>query len=144
MPALSQNLTFTINTTTNTSVIYPNTGTSALTYSSNKARGDGFYGRSDGLHSVQIKVTNFVGKIEIQGTLSLDPQSSDWFGVSLDSNRNYVDTTGLVKEESVNFVNYTTATSTIVGYNLKGNFVWLRSKISNFTQGTVDYIKYNY
>lgn len=144
MPALSQNLTFTVNTSTNTSLIYPNTGTTALTYTSNKSKGDGYYGRSDGLHSIQIKVTNFVGKIEIQGTLNVDPGSSDWFGVNLDSNRNYVDTTGLVKEESVQFVNYTTVTSTIVGFNLRGNFVWLRSKVSNFTQGTVDYIKYNY
>lgn len=144
MPALSQNLTFIVNNNTTTSVIYPNTGTSALTYTSDKVKGDGYFGRSDGLHSVQIKVTNFIGKVEIQGTLSVDPGSSDWFTVDLDSFRQYVDTTGLVRKETLAFLNYTTSTTTILGFNLNGNFVWLRSKISNFTQGTVDYIKYNY
>lgn len=144
MPALSQNLTFTINNSTTTSVIYPNTGTSALTYSGDKVKGDGYFGRSDGLHSVQIKVTNFIGRIEIQGTLSTDPGNNDWFSANLDSTRTYVDTTGLVREESFASINYTTSTSAIVAFNLRGNFVWLRGRLSNFTQGTLDFIKYNY
>ena len=144
MPALSQNLTFTVNTSTNTSVIYPNTGTSALIYNGNPVKGDGYFGRSDGLHSVQIKITNFIGRIEIQGSLSTSPGNNDWFNANLDSTRTYVDTTGLVREESFSFVNYTTATSTIIAFNIRGNFVWLRARLSNFTQGTLDYIKYNY
>lgn len=144
MPALSQNLTFTANNTSTVAVNYPNTGTTALTFLSDKVKGDGYFGNSDGFHSVQIQTTNFIGKVELQGSLSIDPESTDWFSINLDSNRKYVDTTGLLKEESVSYVSYSTATTTVVGYNFKGNFVWVRGKISNFTQGSINFIKYNY
>lgn len=143
MPALSQSFPFTVNSTSTITVNYPNTGTTALTYISDKLKGDGYFGNSDGFHSIQLKTSDFIGRVTIEGTLSIEPTSTDWFSVNLDSTRTYVDTTGLVREESVPYVNYTTATTTIVGYNFTGNFVWVRSKISNFTQGTVVFVKYN-
>ena len=30
-------------------------------------KGDGFYGRSDGLHTIQVTVTGFIGKVAMQG-----------------------------------------------------------------------------
>ncbi len=144
MPALSQSLTFTVNTSTTTTLTYPNTATTALTYFSNKLKGDGYYGSSDGLHTVQIQTANFVGKIEMQGTLAVSPSSDDWFTVSLGSTNAGVDTTGLLNSSNISFVSYTTATTNVKTYNFTGNLVWVRSKISDFTAGSIIGIKYNH
>jgi len=144
MPALSQSLTFTVNSTSTVAVNYPNTGTTALTFISDRVKGDGYFGNSDGFHSIQVQTTNFIGKIEVQGSLSTNPESTDWFSLNLESNRKYVDTTGLVLAESVPYIRYTTATTTVVGYNFIGNLVWVRSRISEFTQGSVNFVKYNH
>jgi hypothetical protein len=134
MPALSQNFTFTVNNTSTVAVNYPNTGTTALTFISDKAKGDGYFGNSDGFHSVQLQTTNFIGKIEIQGTLSVDPTVSDWFSLNLQNNFT----------TSTSTLIYNTGTTTVLGYNFIANTVWVRCKISEFTQGTVNFVRYNY
>jgi hypothetical protein len=37
-------------------------------------KGDGYYGRSDGFHSVQYNLAGFIGTIEIQATLAVSPE----------------------------------------------------------------------
>lgn len=134
MPALSQSVTFTINSSTSASISYPNTGTTALSYSSNPIKGDGYFGNSDGLHTVQINLTNFVGSVAVQGTLSTDPAENDWFNMRLD------DGTGSTSTS----INYNISTSTVNCYNFIGNIVWVRAKISNWTSGTVNGIQINH
>jgi len=149
MPALSQNLTFKIpngNTTTNTvSVSYPNTGTTALIYTSERIKGDGYFGGSDGIHTVFWSVDDFIGTIEIQGTLASDPDNNDWVSVKLTqlSNRFYIDTTGLVTAAGLDSTRYTVETTTSKSYNFTGNFVWVRGRISEFTQGVMNGISIN-
>jgi len=46
---------------------------------STDVKGDSYYGYSDGLHSVQVVYEQFVGRVRIQATLSLEPASTDWF-----------------------------------------------------------------
>lgn len=85
-------------------------------------KGDGYYGRSDGLHTVQYTYTGLSGDIIIQATLVLDPIEDDWFEVhSYSAN----DETG----------------SRIA--NFTGNYVWLRAKLL-FTDGTVNSIRLNH
>lgn len=149
MPALSQNFLFTIpngNTSyQSVQVNYPNTGTTALIYESDKLKGDGYFGGGDGLHTISWNISEFVGTIEVQGSLSSDPQSDDW--VTIDQSQasgNYaVDTTGLARPVSINASNYTIQTTTIASYNFTGNYVWIRSRISNFTEGVVNSISIN-
>ena len=130
MPALSQSLTFTVNSSTSASLNYPNTATEALVYSSNPVKGDGYFGSSDGLHTIQFNLQNFVGTVAVQGTLATSPSDSDWFNVRLDSG----DTA----------VTYTSATNIVTCYNFIGNIVWVRANISDFTQGTVNSIQLNH
>lgn len=144
MPALSQNLTFIVNSTSSVSVNYPNTGTSNLTFLSNKIKGDGYYGSSDGFHTIQFKVSNFVGKFEVQASLASDPIEADWFSVELGTTSQTIDTTGLLSFQNVNYVSLLTATSVTKSYNVIGNFVWLRAKISEFSEGSVNSIKINF
>lgn len=143
MPALSQSLTFTVNNTSSVSLSYPNTATTALTYYTDKVRGDGYYGNSDGLHTVQFQISSFIGKLEIEGTLAISPTSNDWATVGLASPYVAVDTTGLAAQVNISAIPYSTATTLISTYNFVGNYVWIRSKVSDFTQGNINSIKYN-
>lgn len=144
MPSLSQSLTFTVNSTSTVVLDYPNTGTTALVYSSNPVKGDGYFGGSDGFHTVQINLSNFVGKIEMQGSLASAPVESDWFTTSLGTNNSTVDTTGILREINISYVEYLIATTNIKSYNFIGNYVWVRAKVSDWTEGTVNSIMINH
>lgn len=150
MAALSQSLIFKVqngSTTTNSVVLdYPNTATGALTYFSEPVRGEGYYNGGDGLHTVQYDIYDFIGRIEMQGTLDSNPTASDWFTVELGAGNNAlsVDTTGLISESNITFVQYSTATTSVKTYNFKGNYIWIRAKVSEWTEGTVNSIKFNH
>lgn len=145
MPALSQSLTFTVNSTSTVLLNYPNTGTSALVFIGDKVKGDGYYNGSGGFHTVQLQITDFVGKFEMQASLASEPSESDWFTVELGSPTNQgIDTSGLINEANITYVQYQFATTSVKTYNFTGNFVWVRPKISEFVEGTVNGIKYNH
>ena len=134
MPAISQSLLFTpansLGTTATVAVVYPNTATTTLVYTSQKAKGDGYFGNSDGLHTVMYAASSaFVGTITMQATLATDPTSTDWFNVA--------DTTS-----TYNAFNIRT-TSTVDIYNFTGNFVWVRGNIS-IDAGSVFMVQYNH
>lgn len=88
-----------------------------------KFKGDGYYGRSDGLHTVQYNFTGLSGDLFIQGTLALEPTESDWFTVD-----SYMAT-----EETNSVINVFT-----------GNYVWIRAVVGNWTDGTVNSIVLNH
>ena len=47
------------------------------TITGDKFTGDGYYGRSDGIHTVQINLTDWSSEISIEGTLAVDPVDAD-------------------------------------------------------------------
>ena len=100
---------------------------SAAAFDSDKVEGDGYYGFSDGVHTVQTRVTSLVGTIKIQGTLVKDPASTDWVNIA----------TILTSDGS-------TAISNSYFNNFTGNFVWIRVNVTNFTDGTINYTRVNY
>ena len=114
------------------------------TITGEKYKGDGYYGRSDGFHTVQVNLDGFIGKIEIQGTLAIDPVDTDWFTVELGTGNMSIDTTGLLTEQNITYVEYTETTTNNKLYNFTGNYVWVRAKVSNWTDGTVNSIKLNH
>jgi len=86
-----------------------------------KFKGDGYYGRSDGLHTIQYTFSGLTGTITIQASLEDDPSSADWFDVH----------------------SYTADNETASKIaNFIGNYVWIRANI-NYTDGTVDSIVLN-
>jgi hypothetical protein len=131
MPALSQGLTFSIyNSTSSVAVVYPNTSTSTMVYTSLPVQGDGYYGSSVGLHSVMYTASNqFIGTVTMQASLATSPVESDWFPVD--------NTT----------INYTTFpfrnASTVDYFNFTGNFVWVRGYVA-IDAGSVESILYNH
>ena len=100
---------------------------SVQTVTGEKFRGDGYYGRSDGFHTVQYNITGFIGTIAIQATLAIDPVDADWFTV-------YTQAYPVVNDEG---------TTTSVITNFTGNYVWIRSVVT-YTDGTINSIELNH
>jgi len=131
MSALSQSLEF-INYlgTASVAVQYPNSGTTTLVYSSNPVEGDGYFGSSDGLHTVMYTCSpTFVGTVTMQASLATKPAEGDWFNV--------VGTTSTYTQIMDR------NTSTVDVYNFYGNFVWVRSTVM-INDGQVQSVLYNH
>jgi hypothetical protein len=79
---------------------------------SNPLRGDGYYGYRDGFQTLAVSFNNFIGRIQIEGTLELDPTEADWFPIWMHRNIPY-------KE-------YTTPKIGTESFSFSGNFVLLR------------------
>ena len=138
MPSLSQGVEFvTYTNTASVQVVYPlfTTTSGTLVYKSIEAKGDGYYGNSDGLHTVMYTYdSNFVGTVTMQASLATDPVEADWFDIA--------GTTTVMTENSVN---YNDIDVTVVSdyYNFTGNFVWVRGYVA-IESGQVDSILYNH
>ena len=91
-----------------------------------KYQGDGYYSQVDGVHTVAYHVgSTMTGSIKMQGSLATTPTEDDWF-----------DITGTT---------FTADQSTLVdSKNFTGNFVWVRSKCTGMTAGSVTKILYNH
>lgn len=96
---------------------------SAAAFNSDKVKGDGYYGFSDGVHTIQTRVTSLVGTIKIQGTLVKDPADTDFVDIV-----------------TVNESDGSTAITNSFLNNFTGNFVWVRIAVSAFTAGSINNI----
>lgn len=134
MPALSQNLIFQVvngdNLIDSVQIDYPNTGTSTIAYTSQRSKGDGYFGGSDGFHTVSYTTSRyFHGTVTMQATLASEPTESDWFNV-------YGTTSTYVTMDMRD-------TDTVDIYNFVGNFVWVRGYVA-IDEGAVMSIQYNH
>lgn len=134
MPALSESLLFTpansVGSTATVAVVYPNTATTTQVYTSQKTKGDGYFGNSDGFHTVMyVASPSFVGTVTMQATLATSPAENDWFNVS--------------GTTSTYTVLNTRSTSTVDSYNFTGNFVWVRGRVT-INAGSVFMVQYNH
>jgi len=105
------------------------------TITSEKFKGDGYYGRADGFHTVQVALTGFLGKVEIQASLAINPADEDWFTVNI---------TDVTTNTTSNYVEYLINETSSKMYNFTGNFVWVRCLITSWTDGSVNSIKLNH
>lgn len=95
---------------------------STQTVVGNAFKGDGYYGRSDGLHTIQYTYTGFTGTIRVQATLVTEPIEEDWFNV-------YSDTISQGSDSKI--------------ANFTGNYVFVRAAVE-YTSGTVNSIRLNH
>jgi hypothetical protein len=100
------------------------------TVTGDKFKGDGYYGRSDGLHSIQYNVSGFIGTVVMQATLATNPTSDDWFTIS---NTEHTSTNDSAANGDGSYI-----------YNFTGNYVWVRSYVSNWTDGIVQSVVLNH
>jgi len=98
-----------------------------------KAKGDGYYSQTDGVHTVAyhpsatINDDSTIGLI-MQGSLATTPTEDDWFDIS---------------GTSINQTNIDGSTLAFSA-NFTGNFVWVRAKVSGMSAGSVTKILYNH
>ena len=133
-------------TTNSETILTANThpGDSTIeTVTGDKFKGDGYYGRSDGLHTIQINLSGFLGDVQLQGTLAVDPTADDWFTIRLGSGQT-IDTTGKIFNAITSKLEYTANETSSKTYNFTGNYVWIRIYVSNWTDGTVNSIQLNH
>ena len=92
---------------------------------SDKVKGDGYYSQPDGVHTVAYQVNaTMTGSIKMQGTLATTPTEDDYF-----------DITGTT---------FTADQSTLISTaNFTGNFVWIRTKATSVTAGTISSVLTN-
>ena len=97
-------------------------------------RGDSFFGRTDGLHTVQVTVTNFTGSFGLQATLATEPVEADWFDINLNANQNVSSASPLISFP-VNPAEPTgqTGDDATQAFTFVGNFVWLRAILDRST-----------
>ena len=131
MPALSQTLIFHTTSGTNTVLVdYPNTGTGVISFISDRVKGDGYFGGSDGFHTVTYNTNQyFIGTATMQATLAAEPVETDWFNVE--------NTSQVYHQFDVR------TQSNVDFFNFVGNFVWVRSSI-RIEAGTVMAVQYNH
>lgn len=90
-----------------------------------KIRGDGWFGSTDGMHTISIHYHNFIGRLRVQGTLAEHPEDSDWFDIGLSAHS--CDCDGLFLEFPM-----TDSTDPATGthaYTFCGNFTFLRAAV---------------
>lgn len=138
MPSLAQGLEFvTYTNTASVQVVYPlftNTN-GTLIYKSIPSKGDGYFGNSDGLHTVMYTYdSNFIGTITMQASLATAPVETDWFDIE--------GTTDVLTETSPGYDGNSVVSQSIY-HNFTGNFVWVRGVVS-IDAGQVDSILYNH
>tara|TARA_B100000780_G_C20965151_1_gene385310 strand:+ start:29 stop:370 length:342 start_codon:yes stop_codon:yes gene_type:complete len=85
-------------------------------------KGDGYYGRSDGLHTVQYDYSGVSGTLKVEATLATVPTDDDWF---------QVDSIVLTNQTGTSISNFT------------GNYIWLKATVV-YTDGTVNSIVMNH
>ena len=88
---------------------------------SDHVKGDSFYGFTDGLHTIQVIYNEFIGRIRLQATLSIDPDTDKWFDIIPDvTSGKAFNTAGFIQFNSDNPASHSEA------YTFRGNYTYLR------------------
>ncbi len=97
-------------------------------------RGAGWYGPTNGLHTVAIKVQNFTGRVSVQATIATNPITSDWFTV-LPNNIPYIQ----YPQPGYIVISPSTGETSTYGFNFTCSAVWVRAIVdrSYFLPSTV-------
>lgn len=106
------------------SVILLSTTNEQINVTGQKQKGAGYNNTIGNNHTVSISLSNFTGRIYIQGSLARDPGELDWFDIPIGTTAPYVQypldpayPTGQTGDTG----NY--------AYSFSGNYVWVRAKI---------------
>lgn len=97
-------------------------------------RADSYYGRTDGIHTVQVVYSNFTGSFGLQGTLTVEPTEDDWFYINLNANRNVSSASPLVSfPDNPAAPTGQTGDNGTMAFTFVGNFTHLRAVLDRST-----------
>lgn len=91
-----------------------------------KKAGAGYHSQVANVHTIVLEFNNFVGTVELQGTLEIFPGENDWFTLKTTSNTDIV-------YNGANTGSITTAS--------RGNFMWIRA-IGTLTSGEITRLRF--
>lgn len=98
---------------------------SSLDFDSDGQKGVGYYRGQGNLQTVWIRVTDFQGRIQIQGSLNENWQSDAWFDV-------------------YDYDHTVSPISDAYPATLTGNFAWVRVRVTDFLAGTISSVTITY
>jgi hypothetical protein len=108
---------------TNMSTITLMVGNGEIDQLSNPARGDGYYGYREGFHTIAVQFNQFLGRVQIEATLDINPTEADWFPVWI--------------LPSTPYKQYSTPKTGNEAFMFRGNFVLVRfRKIRSYLTDT--------
>lgn len=91
-------------------------------------KASGWYNFNECVHTISISLSNFVGRIYIEGSISNDPTTNDWFSLNINGTE-YLEYPigGIPLNQSGSNV-YGGLTGTF-GYTFQSNIIWIRARI---------------
>lgn len=114
---------------------YENPGNGAsYTVTGNSQPAAAYYLGHKSLQTLNVKFTDVTGNLQVEASLATTPVDADWFTVyTLSANAEApANSSGLVASDANLYS------------NISGNFVWIRAKVLNFNNGTIEYVKISY
>lgn len=91
-----------------------------------QARGDSYYGYTDGLHTVQVVYNEFVGRFRIQATLELEPTEADWFDLVIDPENGLYPGSNPWNPNGYIQYNANAPATKSEAYTFRGNYTYIR------------------
>jgi hypothetical protein len=98
---------------------------SSLSYSGEAVKADGYYGKTDGVHTVSVTVNNFVGRIHIEASLATDPTAADWFPIYLTSGNSFKQYPVTNTPSGENNLGDTITEA----WTFRANLLWIRARV---------------
>ena len=102
-------------------------------------KADSYYGYVDGHHTIQLVYNNYIGRLKIQASLSLNPAETDWFDIQDTTVYGSVtdQTTGYNPAGYIQF-NANDPANGSQAYSVTGNFAYIRVQMdrSHIGDGT--------
>ncbi|ASV44735.1 hypothetical protein FDI40_gp290 [Agrobacterium phage Atu_ph07] len=86
---------------------------------------DGWYGYSDGLHTISIHVQNFSGRVYIEVSLADSPTEEDWVKVNLRHDTKYIQFPLFPSDPT----GYMGGDTRVMGVSFKVNALWIRAVV---------------
>ncbi len=106
-----------------TSIVMLSNTMGQLATTGDKIRADGWYGYTDGLHTVSIYLLNFTGRVWFEASIANDPTEFDWFPIIIQGQASLNFPKDPLKPTGV------TGDTGTVGMNIIGNFTWIRVRV---------------
>lgn len=110
----------------NTVVMMSNTQ-EVVSLTGEPCKADGWFGHSEGLHTVVFQVVNFTGRIHIEASLSLNPTEDDWFPIQLTPTTTYIQYPVNPQKPTGN--QETGGDTSAVGVTFRVNALWIRARM---------------
>ncbi len=110
-----------------TSIVMLSNTQGKLSVVGDKIRADGWYGYTDGLHTVAIYLFNFTGRIWFEASIADEPLEEDWFNIPINNQECQI------FPKNIMLPTGTTGDTGTLGMNIIGNYTWLRVRMDRLS-----------